>query len=517
MLIDIVQRKGRVEVSFVDKTGQIELTSIPTTFENWVKCDEDDPQKSKKYRNWTGEPVKKVHDREFKDLNLREFLLHKVPKDIQEKIFAYNKPNWYAVDIEVDVRNCNGFPEPTKAEHPISTIQVTNQQLSTVLLIFDDMNRIEGTQEYKDFISERVRKHFQSSKKAQDLINKYAKDGVLKYEHIVVKSERELLKVYFALQKKSMHHIMGWNWLDFDSPYIHKRAVKNNVNHSMASPVGELVNREISRDKFAKHKDSEKTKEDLEQERKERTFSTPRHRVEVDLMQVINKFDYSIDKTSLALDAIGYQAVDVPKIKYDGSFRDLFLDTDNFLTYSAVDTILLMMVHLRLNTITSLEMVTYYSKIPLERGFSTLALGDAMFWDEQFSNGLVFCHEDRYSDDDDGDTDFEGGYVINPRYATGEWVALVDFKSLYPTCGQSLGCSFDNIIKENATDEEIKEAIKLGHRVSMNRTIYDKDDDGTLTRVWNRLIYERYHFKDIRLFIDNKMQPVIKKMIEAHG
>lgn len=519
MLVDIVQKKSSVEISYINESGQIDLVSVPAKFENWVKCEADDPLRSKEYKNWTGEPVKKVGGYKFQDLNLREFLLKSVPQDIQDKIFAYNKPNWFAVDIEIDIRDCKGFPEPTHADFPISTIQITNSQLSTVLLIYDDMNRIEGTQEYKDFIQERVRKHLKDSKIAQDLIDKYGRDGELKYTHIVFKSEAELLRKYFEYQNKLFHNIIGWNWHGFDSPYIHKRSEKLGVDHSIASPTRDLVDREMERDKF------KRAEFETDEEKAMRRYKTPRHRIELDYMDVVKKFDYSIDKTSLSLDAIAYQALDVQKVEYGqvdeesgemkkGSFLELFLDTDNFLTYSAVDTIILMMVHMRLSTVTSLEMVTYYAKIPIERGFSTIALGDALFSDEQRSRGLVFCHEDRFRmADEDGDHDFEGGFVVDPRYPTGEWVALVDFKSLYPSCGQSLGCSFDNIIKEGATLEEQKEAISQGHRVSMNGTIYDRDNIGTLTRVWNRLIFERYHFKDIRIFIDNNIQPKIEKYI----
>lgn len=522
MLIDIVQKHNAIDISFVNENGQIEITSVPAKFENWEKCEESDKDKSNKFRNWTGEPVKKVKDSTFKDLNLREFLLHKLPLETREKVLAYNKPNWFAVDIEVDVRECKGFPEPTEAAFPITTIQVTNKELSTVLLIYDEMKRVPDTPEYKEMITRRVRKHFEKSKKSKDLIDKYAKDKELKYTHVVYHSERELLEAFFKYQNTLFHHIMGWNWLDFDSPYIHKRAVENRINHNMASPTRELVRREMSIDKFAKFqkpdKDAvltDKEKEEHEADKTARTFYTPRHRVEVDYMQVVSKFDYTVDKTSLALTEIGYQAVDIPKIEYDGSFYDLYMDRDNFITYSAVDTILLMMIHLRLSTVTSLEMITYYSKIPLERGFSTIALGDALFWDEQFSRGLVFCHSDRWAESDPNENhEFEGGYVIDPRYPTGEWVALVDFKSLYPTCGMSLGCSFDNIIDENVTDlADLKLAIARGHRVSLNGTVYDKDNVGTLTRVWERLIYERYHFKDVRVFIDNEMLPIVEKMI----
>lgn len=525
MIIKEVQKYDKVEVSFVNEEGQIDIVSIPAKFENWTKCEADDPKASKEFKNWTGEPVKKIPSYKFQDLNLREFLTKSLDEETQKKIFAYNKPNWFACDIEIDIRECKGFPEPTLAEHPISTIQITNKDLSTVLLIYDDMNRIKGTDEYKKFIGDRVRKHFEESKIATDLIEKYGEGKELKYTHIVFNSEEKLLKKFFALQNQLMHHIIGWNWLDFDAPYIHNRSKKLGVNHAMASPTGNLDKREITKDKFQKNT-TNWSQQEIDDEKLMRQYMTPQHRVEIDYMQVISKFDFSIDKTSLALDNIAYNVLDVKKVEYGktdsdgnliekGSFLDLFLDTDNFLTYSAIDTILLMMIHLRVNTITSLEMVTYYAKIPLERGFSTLALGDALFWDEQYTNGLIYCHEDKWSDSEETDSSFEGGYVIDPRYPTAEWVALIDFKSLYPTCGQSLGCSFDNIIKENATLEEAKEAIKQGHRVSLNNTIYDKDNIGTLTRVWNRLIFERYHFKDIRVFIDNELQPVIEKYINA--
>ena len=71
-----------------------------------------------------------------------------------------------------------------------------------VLFIVDDMDRIEGTQEYKDFIQDRVRKHLSESKKATDLVEKYAKDKELKYTHIIFKSEAEMLRKFFEYQNK---------------------------------------------------------------------------------------------------------------------------------------------------------------------------------------------------------------------------------------------------------------------------------------------------------------------------
>ena len=539
MIVDIIQKKASVEVSYINERGQIDIETIPAKFENWVKCSSTDPNADKVFRNWTGENVKKIPSYTFLDQNLREFLIKSISPEISKKLFAYNKPNWYAVDIEIDIRKAKGFPHPENAIYPIASIQITNTKLSTVILMFDDMNRIEGTDEYRKFVEERVNAHFKGNKKCEELIAKHTDDGFLPYSHIVFKSESEMMNKYFEYQRKAFHSIMGWNWDGFDNPYIHNRSKILGVAQTKASPIFRL---------------DEKT-------------NKPKHRLEVDLMKVVEKFDFTVEKTSLSLNYIASEVLEIAKVVYEGSFLDLFLDKDNFIIYSAIDTVILMMIHLQINTISSLEMVSYYAKIPLEDGFSTLRIGDALFFDEQYANNVIFCYEDLYRsksvsvevvryngllckvintidnniivevqgggerykipkdkavyvydenilDDFANDTDFIGGYVIDPRYNMGEWIALIDFKSLYPTCGQSLGCSFENIIKENATIKEQKEFAKQGHRISLNGTVYDRDNTGVIKSIWDRLIYERYHFKDIMLHIENVLIPIIEKYIE---
>lgn len=487
MLVDIIQNRHSVEVSYINEHGQIDIATIPAKFENWVKCDEDDPDVDPEFRNWTGEFVKKEPGYRFMDLNLREFLIKNAPKDVSDKIFAYNRPNYYTADIEIDVRTADGFPEAHEAKYPIASISVTNMQLSTVIFIHDDMQRIPGTEEYRKFIEDRVNAHFKEDKIPQELIAKHAPTGKLEYNHVIFKSEVEMMNSWFEMQRKYFHCIIGQNWQRFDAPYIFNRCRLIGVDQAKASP---------------KYQMDEKWK-------------MPVHRFELDYIPVMDKFMFDIWKTSLSLNYIASEALGVAKVEYDGSFLDLFMDRDNFTVYSAVDTILLMMIHLQKDYVSSLEMLSYYAKIPIQKAFSTMQIGDALFFDEQYANKIIYCHSDKqHVDESDGRDKYEGGFVVDPRYSSAEWIVINDFEGLYPKSMMSGGYSPDIILKENATLEEQKEAAKLGHKISMYGCIYDGHKQGLVDRLISRLVFERKHFKQIMLQVENDLKPIVEEYYE---
>ena len=62
MLVDYEYRSNNLILSFVDKSGQIKLRyhpwSRPTKF---IKCGDDDKEKSGRYICWGGESVKEIY------------------------------------------------------------------------------------------------------------------------------------------------------------------------------------------------------------------------------------------------------------------------------------------------------------------------------------------------------------------------------------------------------------------------------------------------------------------------
>lgn len=487
MLVDIIQNRNAVEVSFINEIGQIEIVSIPAKFENWIKCTDDDPEADPEFKNWTGESVKKEPGFRFMDLNLREFLIKNIDETLAKRIFAYNRPNYYSVDIEIDIRTAKGFPEASEAAYPIASISVTNSKLSTVVFIHDDMKRIPGTEEYRLFVEERVNKHFKDDKIPQELIAKHSPTGKLEYNHIIFDSEVAMMNSFFEMQRKYFHCIIGWNWARFDAPYISNRCKIIGVDQGKASPIFQV----------------------------DEKWGNPVHRYELDYIPVLDKFMFDIWKTSLSLNYIASEALGVAKVDYDGSFLDLFMDRDNFTVYSAVDTVLVMLVHLRKDYVSSLEMLSFYAKIPIGKAFSTMQIGDALFWDEQYANKIIYCHADKVHKEEEGPRDkYEGGFVVDPRYSSAEWLVISDFEGLYPKCMMSGGYSPDIVLQENATLAEQKEAAKLGHKISMNGTIYDGTKEGLVDRLISRLVAERKHFKGLALDSENTLKPIIEKYLQ---
>ena len=129
MLLDIIQDKSNLQVSYWDKDGKTHIEVIPISSEDqfvWLTNPKDKTDlKVKCVKNWNGKTVYKHRvDLQREKLNrYRQYeILDSQPDDLKERIFSYNLPEIFFIDIENQQQE--GKPNPEKPDKPITVIGV---------------------------------------------------------------------------------------------------------------------------------------------------------------------------------------------------------------------------------------------------------------------------------------------------------------------------------------------------------------------------------------------------------
>ena len=144
MLLDIIQDERNLQVSYwgEDNKTHIEVIPIPEG-ENylWLTSPKDKKdEKSKEVKNWNGKYVYK-HMIDLRKEKLNRYRMYEIidtlDDELKEKIFSYNLPELFFIDIENKMQE--GKPNPEKPNKPITIIIIafTNELIEiSILFIF---------------------------------------------------------------------------------------------------------------------------------------------------------------------------------------------------------------------------------------------------------------------------------------------------------------------------------------------------------------------------------------------
>ena len=150
MLLDIIQDKSNLQVSYWGSDGKthIEVIKIPDEEQYiWVTNQKDKTDlKFKGIHNWNGKAVYKHRvDPQREKLNrYRQYeILDSQPDELKEKIFSYNLPELFFIDIENEMQE--GKPNPEKPDKPITVIGVCCPN-DTVMVLSGGYNLTEKEQ-----------------------------------------------------------------------------------------------------------------------------------------------------------------------------------------------------------------------------------------------------------------------------------------------------------------------------------------------------------------------------------
>ena len=144
MLIDIVQNKDNVSVSYVNENNKIDIINIPLKYGYYKYVSAEEFEKDninivKNLRSFKRNSlIKREPDRYFSKHNLNEFINYEVKEEfpeIYEKISSLNIPLPFSVDIETDITDEFGYSDQYKTENRILSISISDFNLNSLIFV----------------------------------------------------------------------------------------------------------------------------------------------------------------------------------------------------------------------------------------------------------------------------------------------------------------------------------------------------------------------------------------------
>ena len=472
MIVDIVTHQRALDISYVDKEGNIKrktFTIPQKEMYNWIYA--KNPRKADPdYKSWDNKKVQKAELRGPKDKlskwRVQEFL-ESLPESETSMLFEFNLPKMFFVDIEVGVDMAEGFPEPSQANQPVQTIAISHA----------DKNICFGTKELTidqiANINKRINAHFQDNG-----INDHST-----FKYFNLKTERNLMSTFFKFTREKVALMTGWNFIDFDWQYLRNRGNKIGINPAETSTIEAL------------------------------TYShrLPVHKITVDYMQIYKKWDRSVSiKESIGLDFTAKAVLGLNKIKYDGSLQDLYdNDFETYCFYNAVDSRLVQLIHEKINTIDVYFQLAHVAKIqtndfkPLSPIFTSEAAMGAKFLEQK----KVFPN----SWDKKTKEDYEGAFVFPAKAGLYEAVGSFDFKSLYPSTMRQYNISPESYVQNIPKGEPNPNPDK--YILTASGALFDKNYDSVFRQLLTGFNDDRQGAKTIMKNI-NQEKDYLKHLLE---
>lgn len=446
MLIDTQynSQSKKLIVSYVDENGKIKMEYFdwqrPMKYE---RCEENDPQRDPTYKSWEGYPVKQV-EASFPDRYAIYEFLDALPQKEQDRIFKFNLPDIYFVDIET-ARGEDGFAPPSDERDNEGNItrQAATEPILSISVVYDNKIILLGLKDLSTEAQKRIHKN----------TNKYfEKDNVVydfKYEKF--ECEFDMLYSFFKNMVPQMPVITGWNFVNYDWAYLVNRArlLTKNVNgHVMridpnqASPTSRL----------------EKVWNPIPGSP---TIELPVHRMIFDYMQLYDISDTSIKvKESSSLDFVSSKLVGVEKIKYDGQLDQLYHDDfEKFMYYNAVDSVLVQKIHDARNYISIIYGISTLARIKISdvvnqanSSLASLAITEGVLRNRfREQDKVVLFKDNSVRKDPQG---ISGGWVKDPVVGMNRWCVTYDFASLYPSVQNQFFIAPENFIGVQRKDDK---------------------------------------------------------------
>lgn len=364
-----------------------------------------------------------------------------IPVDIEPRV--------HTVDIEVEDRN--GFPEPEDAEEKIISLTAHDSYRDEYVIwsLTPDganLNDIPNSLDNYDFIEDEY----------DVSIKQFGEEAAMMddYVNYIKNTDPDILT--------------GWNFDDFDAPYIVNRLdyLGNTQDHSSLSG------------------------DDLS--RIGETWSGGWHgpnikgRVVLDLLEAYKRTQFS-ELESYRLDFIGESELDVGKEVFDGKVAQLWEDdTERMLEYNLRD------VEICVELDRKQAIIDFWNEV---RQFVGCRMQDAPIPGDAVDMYVLHKVNGKFvlpskGEVETADEDYEGGAVFDPISGIREMVTVLDLKSLYPMCMMTTNASPETKVDPETYDGDTFKTPYGTH--------YRKDEDGIIREMVRELLNEREQKKDLR-------------------
>lgn len=337
--------------------------------------------------------------------------------------WEFDKVNIAIIDIETGEVPGGGFPDPYKAEAPITAITI----------IYPNQNKIYvfGCGEYV-------------SKENEMYVN--------------CKDEWTLCKKFLMLWiAKCPDVVTGWNTEGFDIPYIINRLRKllGEEETNKLSPWNNIQERtnNVNGKEFIKY-----------------TI------LGVSSLDYIELYKWYApggkSQESYKLNHIASVELGDEKVSYEeyGTLQKLYEENfQKFIEYNIKDVLLVMRLDEKLKLLELALTLAYDTKTNYEDVFAQTRMWDALSYSYLLEKNIIVPPKERK----EKDSMFEGAYVKEPQIGLHDWVASLDLNSLYPHLMMQYNISPETLIEPRDYTQEMKDVLSQGVTVEklLNKSI----------------------------------------------
>jgi len=368
----------------------------------------------------------------------------RVPHEEVEAIDLDAEPRVSTFDIEVDDRS--GFPED--GEEPIICVASHDSYRDEYILWLYDAD--EGAD-------------------IPDRLDDYGplEDDALDADIRVFDQEPAMLDAFVSYIEETDPDILtGWNFADFDAPYLIDRlevlnpTTDHNLDYNRLSRVNEVWQ-------------SDWQGPDI------------KGRVVFDLLRAYKRTQFT-ELESYRLEAVGEEELGAGKETYTGDIGDLWEDDpERLLEYNLRD------VELCVELDRKQEIIAFFEEIA---SFVGCRLEDAPTPGDAVDMYVLHKAYGRFALPSKGTVEsgeeFEGGAVFDPITGVKEMVSVLDLKSLYPMCMVTINASPETKVDPDDYDGDTF--------VAPNGQHFRKEPDGIIREMVTELLSEREEKKELR-------------------
>ena len=465
MIIDYEYKFGNLIISHIADNKQIKLRYYKWSNPyKYIICDDNDNQKDGRYVTWNGLSVKRVPTKNPNRYSVYDFI-DELPQEEQDILFQYNEPEIFFVDIENEI--IDKKPAPHLAESAILSISIVHKN-KVMVIATDDLS-------------------YEKQKAIESDINKYFEKfgGGYTFQFVRSKNEYEMLLNFFTKIVPKMPVITGWNFTEYDWVFLVNRARKLGIDPTISSLTGVL-------------------REPYNPENKKPSYvELPAHRVVVDYMGLLKKWDTSIRvKESIGLDFVSDNVLGVKKVNYEGNLKTLYqTDYQKFIFYNAVDSILVQKIHDKTKLVDILYGISTLSRVKIQDSFNTLPVTEGILRRKlKREKNVILCKLDK--DQRDEVDDVLGGYVKEPVKGMSYWSSCYDFASLYPTSMRMFNISVDSYKGVISQDREYalfhnkKVDLEPNDIILLNGAVF-RNEFGVVNQVMTNIYADRKKYKKL--------------------
>ena len=469
MLLDIIQDKSNLQVSYWGTDGKthIEIIKIPDEEQFvWLTSSKDKTDlRVKNVHNWNGKTVYKHRINPFNEkLNrYRQYeILDSQPDDVKERIFSYNLPEIFFIDIENQQQD--GKPNPEKPDKPVTVIGVCCPN-DTVMVLSGGYNLTEKEQES---IQKRIDEHFEQVHRHFKFVFRY------------FKSEYDLLYFFFSMLIPKMAMMTGWNFEDYDWRYLYNRAKLLGIDPTLASPT-RILTGQVDR---------------------------PAHVGLIDYLKAYKKWTWNSNE-NYRLDTIGEKLCKIKKVQHAESLDDMLNNNfEKYVYYNAIDCCLVKLIHEACNALTCGLTTAWLGRIKAMDCFSTTYIPENLLRSSFYGEHKVLG-VDPFAKKKVGEK-YEGAFVKQPIPGLHKYCTCNDYASLYPSLMRQFNIGPETLVTLlSETDEALKQQWRdKGYIVCASGAVFQKED-GHLKKIitdlyFKRKAYKKTSFKFTQIYYDLK-------------